>query len=43
MPEEDKPKNPGPETVGKNRVVYPIWREDLAEAIIMPLKEKKNA
>ena len=36
-------EKPKPEQIGPYKVVYPIYREDLAEAILIPIKnpEKK--
>ena len=35
-------KHPKPEIINGYKIVYPIWRDDLAEAIIMPVKPDKN-
>jgi hypothetical protein len=34
---EERPKQD--QTADGRKIVYPIWRDDLAEAIILPLKD----
>ena len=34
-----KISHPKPEIVGPYRIVYPIWRDDLAEATLIPIPE----
>lgn len=41
MPDtQTKIKHPKPETTATHRIVYPIFREDFAEAIITPIETK---
>ncbi len=43
MREQRQHQHPKPEIVGNYRVVYPIFREDLAEASLMPLAAQSPA
>jgi hypothetical protein len=39
---ESAARNPGVEIVGNFKIVYPIFREDLAEALLIPIERKQN-
>ena len=43
MKEQRQHQHPKPEIVGNYRVVYPIFREDLAEAVLTPLASQSPA
>jgi hypothetical protein len=37
---KEKTQHPRPEIVGGFKIVYPIFRDDLAEAVLTPAKER---
>jgi len=42
MTEIHRCPRPQPEIVGTYKVVYPIWRDDMAEAVLVPDPDQKR-